>query len=450
MRGDKLLSAKEARRVSVMEDFMKKKINAEEAALLLGVSDRHIYRLKEAMKEEGIFGLAHKSRGRKAHNRTPDEIREYVIELATGLAKGGSCKHISEIAREDKEYHISSKTVGRILEEAGIENVHSHKAPKDKHQTRERMPMKGLLVQFDASPFEWLGPKEGMLNLHGAIDDATSIVLSLWLEKEETSNGYLHVTKDMLENYGVPRSIYSDGHGIFFPVNQKRLSIEDELEGRRKSQSQFGRIMESLGIIQIKALSAQAKGRIERLWETLQHRLVIEFRRNDITSIKDANAFLSVYMDKHNIMFAKKPRLEESSFRACPSQEELERLLAKEYDRKPDRGSVISFNNKKYQVTDRHDKVVSFKPRSTLKVLIHMDGHLSARKNDNYYNLKEVKQNPPMVETHQDKMKANDKVTETPKWRPSMDHPWRVYRDKTESGKKVQYEEVIDTINTNI
>ena len=445
------MSIKEARRVQVMENFIEEKIKAEQAALLLGLSERHIYRLKGAMEKEGILGLAHKSRGRKAHNSTPDEINDYVLDLARDVAEGGSCNHISEIVREDKNYSISPKTVGRILEKAGIENKHSHKAAKNKHKTRERMPMKGLLVQLDASPFEWLGSEHGKLNLHGAIDDATSMVLGLWLEKEETCNGYLHVVKDMLENHGVPRSVYSDGHGIFFPVNQKRLSIPDELEGRRTSQSQFGRIMESLGIRQIRASTAQAKGRIERLWETLQSRLVIEFRRNNITSIKDANAFLSAYQDKHNIMFAKKPKLEESSFEVCPSQEELGRILAKEYPRKPDKGSVISFNNKKYQALDmQHNKEVTFRPRSTVNVLVHMDGHLSARKDDNYYSLKEVVPNLPMAESKQDEMTANRKVSDTPRWRPPMDHPWRAYPDKIESGKKVKYEEVIDTINTDI
>jgi transposase len=395
MRGEKLLSRKEARRVSIIEKLDKGNLTVEEASILLELSGRQTYRLKEAYSKEGMNGLAHKGRGRCAHNRTSDDVRHYIIELATEIAPEASCQHIAEMLEEDKGVKISSKTVGRILKEVGIPLPHGHKSPRGRHPSRERMSSPGLLVQIDASPFQWLGSERGELHLHGAIDDATSNILALWLDRSENCTAYLHVMQSMFERWGVPERLYSDRHGIFFPVNPKP-TLEEELEGRSTSLSQFGRIMERLGVVHIKAYSPQAKGRVERLWGTLQHRLVVDLRRKGMTSMREVNAFLPEYIETFNRMFGVRPRNDISSFSPSPSSEELELLMVKEHERKADKGSRISYKGVKYQLTDKWGKIVALKPRSSVHVLIHMDGHLSARKGEEYFSLKEFHERPKM------------------------------------------------------
>jgi len=417
------LSPKEAKRVFILEKMKEKdSLSVTEASFLLELSERHIYRVKEVFEREGIKGLAHKGRGKRAHNRTPDQIRNYIIELAVEIAPEASCKHIAEMLEADRDYEISAKTVGRILKKSGIPLSHSHRTPKGQHPSRERMPFPGLLVQIDASPFNWLGPLHGELHLHGAIDDATSNILALWLDGSENCNAYLHIMKRMLERWGVPERVYTDRHGIFFPVNPKS-TMEEELEGIRSSLSQFGKIMERLGVNQIKAYTPQAKGRIERLWGTLQHRLVVDLRRENITSIKEANIFLPEYIERFNRRFGVKPKRDISAFKPSPSAEELDLILVKEHVRKADKGSRISYGGIKYQLIDKRDKIVALKPRSPVSVLISMNGHLSARKEDKYFSLKEFKERPGMETEDQVTMKKEKTKNN---WKPPKNHPWRI------------------------
>jgi len=423
MRGEKLLSPKEARRVSIVEHLARHGISVDQASLLLELSERQVYRLKEVFRKEGISGLAHKGRGVSAHNRTPDHIRDHIIELATGIAPEASCQHIAEMVEEDRDYKLSSKTVIRTLKKAGIALRHGRHAPGNRHRSRDRMPSAGLLVQMDASPFDWLGPVQGELHLHGAIDDATSNILALWLDRSENCNAYLHVIKGMFQRWGVPERVYSDRHGIFFPVNS-RPSLEEELEGRDISVSQFGKIMERLGIDQVKAYTPQAKGRIERLWGTLQHRLVVDLRRKGITSLREANTFLPEYIETFNSRFGVKPQKDISSFRPSPSANDLDLLLVKEHLRKADRGSRISYGGMKYQLKDKWGKVVALKPGSQVHVLIHMDGHLSARKGEDHFCLAEFEERPRLEK--EEKQVSLVQTTTGKTWKPPKDHPWRI------------------------
>ena len=132
--------------------------------------------------------------------------------------------------------------------------------------------------------------------------------LGLYMCKNECLLGYLEVLRQTLENYGIPISIYPDKYSVFFPPKKvdDHLTIEEQLNGREKGVTQFGRIVEELGIGMFAASSPQAKGRIERLWQTLQSRLLTEFRINKITNVDEANKFLLTYIPKYNSKFALK------------------------------------------------------------------------------------------------------------------------------------------------
>ena len=136
-----------------------------------------------------------------------------------------------------------------------------------------------MMLQVDGTPFDWFGDGQ-KYSLHGFIDDATGKITGLYMCKNECLLGYLEVLRQTLENYGIPISLYPDKYSVFFPPKKvdDHITIEEQLNGREKGITQFGRIVEELGIEMFAASSPQAKGRIERLWETLQSRLVTEFR----------------------------------------------------------------------------------------------------------------------------------------------------------------------------
>ena len=158
-----------------------------------------------------------------------------------------------------------------------------------------------MLVQTDGTPFDWfnIGNK---YSLHGYIDDATGKILGLYMCENECLMGYLEITRQMLKKYGSPVAIYSDKYSVFFPTSSQKLTTEEQLEGKEKPTTQFHRIMDFLGIELIAASTSQAKGRIERLWETLQDRLVTEFKINNIKTIDDAinEATIDMQSDKES------------------------------------------------------------------------------------------------------------------------------------------------------
>lgn len=143
------------------------------------------------------------------------------------------------------------------------------------------------MVQLDASPFSWLSDGK-TYHLYGVIDDATGQVLALYLARSECLEGYFQIVRLMLLDFGIPVSIYSDCHSIFFSPKTDKLSLEDQLAGKRVNLTQFGRAMDQLGIHMIAARSPQAKGRIERLWQTLQSRLTVELKYHGIKMAQGA------------------------------------------------------------------------------------------------------------------------------------------------------------------
>lgn len=412
------MSAKESRRVFVIEQAVDGKITNRQAAEVLGLTERQVIRLKERMKAEGVAGLAHKNRGRIPKHAVPKDIREKVVMLAQGPLRDASCQQVAELLEEFHNITLSAKTVGRILKEAGIPLAHTHRAPK-RQRSRDRMPQEGLLAQFDASPFAWLEDRGPELALHGSIDDATGKVQGLHFELHECLYGYFQLLSQVVQNFGVPRSIYSDRHTIFFSPKGDKLSLKEELAGQSAPLTQFGRAIAELGISHIKARSPQAKGRIERLWGTLQSRLVVELRLAGISTLEEANAFLPGFMERYNRRFAVAPANPEPAYAPCPPPARLKQILATYAERKASSGSSFSYLGRSYQLVDTKGAVVPLRPRATVAVLTQLDGSLGALYGGNYYALQEF--TPVPVEKAGKFEKAPAQKTH----KPAPDHPWR-------------------------
>jgi len=412
------LSKKESRRVYVMERVAGGQLTVRQGAELLGLSERQVKRLKRRVAEAGVAGLVHGNRDRRPVNAIPGVVRDTVLDLASDLMKDASCQHVTELLGQGRGIYISARSIRRILQGAGLRNRHSRRCPRSR-RSRDRMPQEGLLVQCDASPYAWLEERGPTGSLHGIIDDATGKVLGLHFRSQEDLMGYLIALRQMVEHHGIPQKLYSDRHSIFFSPVMDKLSIEDELMGRKVNHTHLGRALEELGIAHIPARSPQAKGRVERLWGTLQHRLVVELRLAGITTLHEANAFLPAFMERHNQRFAVPAAVPKSAFSPCPDH--LDRIICPKHTRKVSNGSTISYHGRIYHLVTPKGKVASLRPRAQVAVLCHLDGSISALYKGNCYSLEELLQLKPQSQ----ESKAAPTRPRTTASKPKADHPWR-------------------------
>lgn len=324
---------------------------SEQLHLTLG----HVFVLKRKYKAIGNAAFIHGNRGRTPPNKISNEIRAKIIEFKTSeIYKKANFRHFWEILTDEEGLHCSYSALRKILYAAGIKSPKTRRTKKQlkPHPPRPRRECFGEMLQADGSPFDWFDNRQEAC-LHGYIDDATGIVTGLWLEKHECLLGYLEVTRQTIVNYGLPDELYPDKASVFF-VNQKdkqNLTKEEQLEGLTEKKTQLGMIMEELDIDMHPAHTPQSKGRIERLWETLQSRLPIEFKRRGITTISDANEFLTTrYIAAYNKEFSVAPASNKTHFMRLYDNSILDTLLVAKINRKTDNTGVFSFHNHKFYI----------------------------------------------------------------------------------------------------
>lgn len=260
------LTKKENHRAAVLQSARCTGRTNKEMAQALGLSVRQVQRLKKALKEEGPAGLAHGNRERKPCNRVDDERIERVLELYKTKYQGLNFSHFHEKICETEGIEISVRSVRRILTGAGHTSPKKRRAPRHRSR-RERRACEGAMLQIDGSPHDWLEGRGPRMCLIGAIDDATGKVAGVLFRHHEDAHGYFLLMREVATKRGIPETIYRDRHGIFERDPKEEEEIWEQLEGRRMP-TQFGRLMQELGIRQIAANSPQAKGRVERLWGT--------------------------------------------------------------------------------------------------------------------------------------------------------------------------------------
>jgi transposase len=401
-----LMTKKELVRVHVIKSLIEGKMTSRDAAEVLSLSERQIKRLKAGVKKEGEVFVIRKNRGRKPKHTIPGEIREEIVFLARNKYKGVNYTHLSELLREEEGITISQSSVSRILKAKGIKSRKKHRPPKP-HRSRERKPQEGLLLQMDASPYEWL-PGIGC-SLHGAIDDARGNITGLYFSPNECLNGYFEVKRQTILEYGLPMSVYVDRHTIFKAPSNTKLTIYDELEGKTLAYTQFSRAMQELSVGMVYAYSPQAKGRIERLWETLQDRLVLELRLTGIKSIKEANAFLPGFIKRFNARFAVVPREPQSAYRPLEEHMNIDYVLCRKEARKASQGSTFSFGGQIYQLS-KNNQAVPLPNKATITVLTSPRFGMRAEYKACVYQVRKAVR-PAKVIAKEDKVKD--------------DHPWK-------------------------
>jgi transposase len=301
------------------------KITLKEAGEKIGVSYRQAKRIRRALRVKGIKGILHGNTGRAPWNRTVDWVRQKVVEFSKELYRDFNDMHFTEKLSEDQQIELSRETVRKLRRRAGIEPKRRRRAPGHRKR-RERKAQEGAMVLWDGSPHHWLGPDQPACCLMAAIDDATGKVLVARFFPFEGSSGYLWLLRELIKRYGIPLVMYHDRHGSLYR-NDSHWSLEEQLAGRQEP-TQVGLALEALGIESIAALSPQAKGRIERLFGTLQDRLIAELGLEEAQNPEAANRFLKVFIPRFNRRFAVCPRESEKAWRKVPPDLDLDRIIS--------------------------------------------------------------------------------------------------------------------------
>lgn len=414
-----LMSQKQLNRYTVISQLIEGNLTTQEAAERLGLSERQVKRLKKGVIEEGPAFLIHKNTGRKPVHAISDDLVVKIIELRkTENYRNANFLHFQELLEEYEGIKISYKALYGILTNAGFKSPKKRRKTKAHHR-RKRKAQEGLLIQMDATPFAWFGDNQNY-TLHGAIDDATGKIVGLYLTKNECLQGYFEVTRQILLNYGIPASVYSDRHTIFRSPKVDKITLEEQLAGKVINDTQFGRAMNELGITLIPARSPQAKGRIERLWDTLQSRLPIEFKIAGITNIHEANQFLISYIPKFNEKFAVEPANLETAYTPLKEGLVIDNILCFKQIRTIDNGGVFSFKGKYFQpVSNGH--VAYIPPKSQVDVLISPVFGVRVKYKNAVYEV------VPFIKPK--KVKAPTSSREKRTYRPPDDHYYKYGRE---------------------
>jgi transposase len=338
------MSRKEARRPGLVQLAVAGKITTAAGAHALDMTPRQFRRLKTRYRAEGVRGLVHRLRGRPSPRALEVEVRDRVLELIQTRYRDFNDCHCTEKLREVEGLAVGRETVRRLRRALGVPPKRRRRPPQPRTR-RPRRPTMGSLVLVDGSEFDWLGTGSPLFLL-GAIDDATSTLLALHFRPAEDLHGYLTLLGQLTVRYGLPVTLYGDRLGVFVR-NDAHWSLEEELQGAQHP-THFGQVLQDLGIGYIAAHSPQAKGRVERLWETLQDRLVAELRLHQIRTVAAAEAFLPTYLADHNRRMTQPPAEATPAWRRAPR--DLADRLSCRYTRRVARDNTVRLGARWVQI----------------------------------------------------------------------------------------------------
>jgi transposase len=342
------LSRKELHRPGLLKAALGGRLTNRQVAGALGLTVRHVRRLKRRVEAGGTPALGHRSRGRPSPRRLPAALRAEVIRLMTTVYAGFNDTHLTEKLREGHGLPIARESVRRLRRALGRPATRARRAPQAR---RRRIPeaARGALVQIDGSPFAWLEGRGPAGMLLGAVDDATTEILALHFRPREDVHGYATLFRQLFTRHGPPLAVYGDRLNLLVR-NDRHWSLAEQLAGAQ-GPTHLGRMLQDLGIGYIAAHSPQAKGRIERLWATLQDRLVSELRLRRIATVAAAEAYLPAFIADFNRRFGKPPAAPTAVWRRAPRT--LPLLLSCRYWRVVARDNTVRLGPRWVQLPPR-------------------------------------------------------------------------------------------------
>lgn len=418
----------------------------ERAALTLGCTVRHLNRMLAGYKTLGKDYFVHGNKGRQPANTIQDEKKLAVIDLYRKKYFDANFTHYTELLEEHEGILISASSVSKILEAEYIlspkvtrakqKRIKKHLkdlkkaaktqkeadiiqtnlvAVKDAHSRRPRAAYFGELLQMDATPYEWI--PDVIWHLHLAIDDATSRIVGAWFDTQETLKGYYHIFYQILNTYGIPYKFFTDRRTVFTYKKKNSPSLDED------TYTQFAYACHQLGVELESSSVPQAKGRVERLNQTLQSRIPIELRLAGITTIEEANEFLNSYIKEFNEKFSLPLNGIKSVFEMQPSNEKMNLTLAILCERTVDTGHCLRHQNNYYKMLDKKGMQVHYRKGTKTMLIQAFDGYKYCCVNDtDIYALECI----PEREAKSKDLDLFYKKPEPKKqYIPPMNHPWR-------------------------
>ena len=427
------LNRKEQKRAMVLNKVEAGQLKAREAAEVLGLSLRQVRRLLAAYREKGVAGLAHGNRGRISSRRLPDEVRGRIVELARTTYADYNDQHLTEKLAEKHGIHVSRSTVRTLRRKAGLASPRRRRPPRHR-QRRARYPQEGMLLQVDGSNHDWLEGRGPRLTLLAAIDDATNEVAAALFREQEDAAGYFLLLESLSRSHGLPLALYADRHTIF--QSPKKQTLAQELAGEQP-RSQFGRLLDELEVDLISAHSPQAKGRVERLFGTLQDRLVKALREAGASSLQEANQVLETFLPNFNARFARPPAQPASAYRPWPSDQRREDFFCFKYQRTVANDNTVSLAGHKLQIPPGRRRF-SY-ARARVKLRHALNGHLTIHyQGEHLASFAPAEPGPPRVAKFTPAPSPKPASPPSPPqptpnptkkgkkpWTPPPDHPWR-------------------------
>lgn len=422
------MTAREQERARVLWRIGNGDLTVAEGAALMGLSERHVWRLRRVVAEAGPVGLAHGNRGRPSPRRIAPAVREAILAIRAAYGPLNDC-HFRELLAEREGIELSRECLRTVLRGAGVPSPRRRRPPAYRSR-RPRLEAAGALLQLDGSRHDWLEGRGPWLTLVGAIDDATGQVVGGVFRDHEDSAGYLAVLDQVATRYGLPGAIYRDGHSAFEVTSPRRTGGPD--------LTQVGRALVELGIASIAAGSPQAKGRIERLWGTFQDRLVVELRLAGVVDRDGACAFLAGFIERHNARFGV-PALDPTpAWRALPAGLDLDRVLVFKYRRKVARDHTVRVGARVLQLPRRATGAANYAGK-LVEVHEALDGSLVAWDGQRRLAAIDAPADPGQLRAHDDRRAAPSLVPAPAAvpWLPPPDHPWKRVRSDSKLAQRL-------------
>lgn len=337
------INSKKQLRVDVLSQYISGKLYYLDAIKSLEISERQFRRLVKEFKKDGIRSVIHKNTGKSPPNKFNSAQRHKIIKLYKTIYRGMNLTHFLEKLKTIEGINPPSHSTLRkiLLAEKLISPTIKRK--RKSYPRRIRYQSEGLMVQIDGSHHRWI-PNHEMVCLTAAIDDATGKILGATFTRTETTFAAMDVTEQIIKKHGLFQMLYSDKAGIYG-------------HGKRDGYSNMNRAMSELGIVPIQANTPQAKGRIERLFKTLQSRLVQELRLAGVESIKEANMFLRSYIECFNKQFSVKAVNPIKGYRELDERINLDEVFSMVYFRKVQGGEIVSYNSQKFLLNAKQSLV---------------------------------------------------------------------------------------------
>lgn len=425
------LTVRDQKRLFAISEVLGGRWTARQAAARLELSLRQLRRLLAAYRRDGPAGVVHGNRGRPSPRRMAPETREQVLSLARTTYSDYNDHHLTDVLAEEHAIHLSRSSVRRLRRAAGFASPRKKRPPRHR-SWRERRPQPGMLLQVDGSEHDWLERRAPKLCLIAAIDDATGQIPWALFRPEEDAAGYFLLLQHLSRTHGLPLAVYADRHTIF--QSPKKASISEQLAGQ-PPRSQFGRLLHDLSIDLIPAHSPQAKGRIERLFGTLQDRLVKALRQAGAASLEDADQVLQRFLPTYNARFAVPPAQTESAYRPWPAGLRHDSVFCFKHERVVAKDNTISFNGHRLPIAPGRSRSsyahcrVEVRQQLNGQLLVSYQGRPLAR-------FKPLQPGPPQVgkftppappTTDKPPRPQPARRSEIPRLphKPAPDHPWR-------------------------